>query len=93
MVVQLPLDLVNEILSFVPKDNTMKSPVSDLLKPYIVRYNNDRQINKYYSFDDYMINYHEFDDNIDTSPPSYRDIRDIYEDINDEYEGTECSIQ
>ena len=46
MVVQLPLDLVNEILSFVPKDNTMKSPVSDLLKPYIVRYNNDEQINK-----------------------------------------------
>ena len=38
MAVQLPLELVNEIISFVPKDNTFKSPVADLLKWHFEQY-------------------------------------------------------
>ena len=54
MVVQLPREVVYEIISFIPKDNTVESPVSDLIKPYIVRYNRLRN-KKRLRFSTYMI--------------------------------------
>ena len=68
--VELPFDLVKKILSFVPKDNTFKSPVSDLLKPYIVRYNNLRYKEKCKRFHIYMICPYYFD-NHDTDDEDY----------------------
>jgi len=66
--VELPLDLINKILSFVPKDNTFKSPVSDLLKPYIIRYNRLRD--KRWRFSTYMI-CPDYVDNQDSDDEDY----------------------
>jgi hypothetical protein len=62
------------ILSFIPKDNTFKSPVADLLKPYTVRYNSLRYKEKCKTFPKYMICPDYFDNHDSDDEDDYYDF-------------------